>query len=308
MLVSLLAWHDPQPLIVWKGAVIPLLMVIMFAMGLTLRWQDFRRIARKPKPLMLGVGLQFTVMPLLAWLLARVLALPPELALGILMVGACAGGTASNVMTYLANGDVALSVSMTLVSTLAGIVLTPALLLLLADTSIQIDAMAILFTTAKIVVLPLAAGLLISQYLPDLRRQLFPHLGKVATAAILAIIAIVVALNADELAVVGTTTVVAVMLHNLLGMSIGYGVARLSGMTAAECRTIAIEVGMQNSGLAAALALKYFTPMTALPGALFSIWHNISGSLYASYSHWYIQRAIRQQRQQAKQSGCHGHE
>ena len=308
IIVSLLAWQEPAPLIGWKGAVVPLLVVIMFCMGLTLRWQDFRRIARKPKPLVLGVCLQFLSMPLLGWLLGKALQLPDDIALGLIVVGCCAGGTASNVITYLAGGDVALSVSMTLASTLAGVVLTPLMLQWYAAANVSIDTLLILIATAKMVVIPLLAGLLVSRWLPQWRRALLPHLGNIATLAILTVIAIIVALNADELGVVGLTTLIAVICHNMGGLIIGYLGGRLSGCTEAEARTLAIEVGMQNSGLGAALALKFFTPMVALPAALFSCWHNVSGSLVAALCRYLTRQRVKQaSAANSFKSGCSSH-
>ncbi len=300
--ISLLAWNDPQPLIGWKGAVIPLLVLIMFCMGLTLRWQDFQRVWRKPDAIALGVVLQFLVMPLVAWLIALALQLPDDLAIGLILVGACAGGTASNVMTFLAGGDVALSVSMTLLSTLWGIVLTPWLLIFYAGELVTLDKLAMLFTIAKLVLLPVAGGVLCNRYLPDLGRSLNAHLPNIASAAILAILAIIVALNADEIATMGVIAASAVILHNLSGLTLGYWLARWRGLTIVQSRTIAIEVGMQNSGLGAALALNFFTPAAALPAALFSVWHNISGSLIATFWHHQTQMKIRKLRQQQPQS------
>ncbi|ASP39301.1 bile acid:sodium symporter [Bacterioplanes sanyensis] len=285
--VSLLAWHDPAPLVSWRDAIVPLLMLVMFCMGLTLRWQDFRRVWSKPLPIAIGVTLQFLLMPLLAWALASAMALPPDLTIGLILVGACAGGTASNVITYLAGGDVALSVSMTLVSTLLGVVLTPALVWLYASADIQVAPMAMIMTLAQLVLLPIIAGVLCNRWLPALTKALHRHLADIASAIILIIIAIIVALNAEQLSTVGITVVLAVVLHNLLGLACAYVVARLTGQTEVAARTIAIEVGMQNSGLGVALAMKYYSPMAALPGALFSIWHNLSGSALASW--WQFQ-------------------
>jgi len=308
IVVSLLAWQQPDVLISWKGAVVPLLMIIMFCMGLALRFQDFRRITRKPLPLLVGVSVQFLCMPLLGWLLAHGFGLAPEIALGLILVGCCAGGTASNVMTYLAGGDVALSVSMTLASTLVGVVLTPVLLQVYASASVDIDTLSILIATAKMVLVPLIAGLLVARYLPELRQALLPRVGNIATAAILAVIAIVVALNADEVAVIGSATLVAVLCHNLIGMALGYAAGRSAKFTEAECRTLALEIGMQNSGLGAALALNFFSPMTALPAALFSIWHNISGSLFAAFCRWQTQQRIKQLASSgAKKTSCGNH-
>ena len=299
--VSWLAWHDPEPLLSWKAAVTPLLMLIMMLMGMTLRLQDFKRILNKPEPMATGVVLQFLLMPLIGWLLAMLLDLPAELALGVILVGTCAGGMASNVITFLAGGDVALSVSMTLLSTLWGVILTPYLLVFYAGSQIGVDTTGMILSLLQLIVLPVAAGLLFNHLMPDLRKAIHNYLADAATVAILAIIAIVVALNADEIGTVGVTTLVAVALHNLSGLAGGYWLARWRGLTEAECRTIAIEVGMQNSGLGAALALKFFGPMTALPAAIFSVWHNLTGSLLAGYWRWRTQQHIRAIR---RQSSC----
>lgn len=293
IVVSVLAWYDPAPLTGLQDAIVPLLSITMFCMGLTLRPDDFRRVWRKPQALTLGVVLQFLLMPLLAWLLGILLQLPPELAVGLIVVGACAGGTASNVMTYLAGGDVALSVSMTLLSTLAGIFLTPWLIGLYAGSMVSVDTTAMLLSIAQIVLLPVTAGVLCNRFIPLLGKTLAPHLADIASALILLIIAIIVAVNAGELATVGLVTLVAVMLHNLLGLGLGYFIARRTGQTEVAARTIALEVGMQNSGLGVALALQFFGPLAALPGALFSIWHNISASLLAAYWKWQTNRRIR---------------
>ncbi|MBM97107.1 MAG: bile acid:sodium symporter [Oceanospirillaceae bacterium] len=290
--ISWLAWSDPQPLLAWKSAVIPLLILIMFCMGLTLRWQDFQRVWKQPDAIALGVVLQFLIMPLLAWLIAIALQLPDELAVGLILVGACAGGTASNVMTFLAGGDVALSVSMTLLSTLWGVVLTPWLLAFYARELVELDKVLMLITIGKLVIIPVAAGVLCNRYMPELGRALHSYLPSIASAAILAILGIVVALNADEIATMGAVAAAAVILHNLGGLTLGYWLSRWRGLTIAQSRTIAIEVGMQNSGLGAALALKFFGPAAALPAALFSVWHNLSGSLLAAWWHWQTQRKI----------------
>lgn len=295
--VSLLAWYDPRPLMGLKDAIIPLLSMVMFCMGLVLRVADFKRVIRKPKPILLGVSLQFILMPFLAWFIGIALQLPTELAIGLIVVGACAGGTASNVMTYLAGGDVALSVSMTLTSTLLGVLLTPWLIGLYAAADIEVDSLGMIISIGQIVVLPILAGLLSSRYLPQVSKILFAHLPNIASGLILLIIAIIVAVNSNLIAGVGFTLVIAVMLHNMLGLSIAYALAKLSGQTEVVARTVAIEVGMQNSGLGVALAYKFFGPASALPGALFSIWHNISASLLASYWQRKTDKKIREIRQ-----------
>lgn len=309
--VCFLAWYQPAPLLGLGDLLVPLLTIVMFCMGLTLRIQDFERIARKPLPIGLGVSLQFVLMPSLAWLLGKVLQLPAEQAVGLIIVGSCAGGTASNVMTYLARGDVALSVSMTLCSTLLGIALTPWLIQFYAGASIELDIYAMVLSLGQIVLLPILAGLLCNHFVPFIGRSLYQHLPDIASAFILLIIAIIVAINSEQLGQLGLMVVLAVMLHNLLGLGLGYGLARLTGQTEVVARTIAIEVGMQNSGLGVALAFKFFSPMAAIPAALFSIWHNLSASLLAAYWHWRTERNIRalqqqhQQQQPQSKSSCH---
>jgi len=300
--VSLLAWYDPQPLLGWKGAIVPSLLATMFCMGLTLRLEDFRRVLNKPKPIATGVTLQFVLMPLIAWALALLLGLSAELTIGLILVGACAGGTASNVMTYLAGGDVALSVSMTLMSTLWSVVITPYLVWFYAGADITVDTLAMIISIGKIVIIPIALGLVVNRVMPQLRQRLDRYLPDLASAVILFVVAVIVALNADEISTLGASAAIAVMLHNLIGLAGGYAIARWNGHTEVESRTIALEVGMQNSGLGVALALKFYGPVAALPGALFSIWHNISGSLLAAFWQWRTQQNV-QHLQRARQSG-----
>ena len=304
IIVSLLAWQNPEPLLGLTGAIVPLLTIIMFSMGLTLRVQDFQRIWKKPEPVALGVVLQFGLMPVIAWGLAYLFGLPDEVATGLIIVGACAGGTASNVMTYLARGDVALSVTMTTASTLWGIIMTPWLVGFLARDTIDIDKIGMLLMIAKIVILPVMAGVLINRWLPQVQQSVQQYLPGIATGAILLIIAVIVAANADELNVLSSGLAAAVILHNLLGFAAGYGIARWNGHTEVQARTIAIEVGMQNSGLGVALANSFIGPLAALPGALFSIWQNIAGALLAGFWKWRTDKAIESIRKQQGKSGC----
>jgi len=272
----------PQELVSFKALIIPMLALIMFSMGLTQTLQDFTRVFRQPKAIMIGLALQYSVMPALAYFIAQVMGLDEQLALGLIIVGCCAGGTASNVITYLAGGNVALSISMTLVSTLLGVLLTPLLIQFYAGHLVVIEVLPMLVTICKIVLLPVLLGTGL-RYCFDRQIQkiqwLLPH---VSTVLIVFIIAIVVALNAARFSQIGTILVLAIMLHNGLGLLIGYGVAKLCSLADADVKAVAIEVGMQNSGLGVALAIKYFAPGSALPGALFSIWHNLSGSLLAA--------------------------
>jgi BASS family bile acid:Na+ symporter len=256
----------------------------MFMMGLTLSASDFRRVLVTPRPILIGVGLQFLVMPLAAFLLARTLQMSTQLTAGMILVGSCAGGTASNVICFLARGDVALSISMTMVSTLLGVVATPLLCTLYLTTAVEVDTLGMLLSIIQVVLIPVGAGLLVNRYQGALIPRLEPLLPSLSVMIILMIIAIIVALNADRLVQVGTLTLLAVILHNALGLSGGYYFSRLLGLNLQQSRTIAIEVGMQNSGLGVALAMEFFSATAALPGALFSIWHNISGSILAT--HW----------------------
>lgn len=293
IIVSVLAYNEPSALIGWKASIIPLLSAIMFCMGLTLRVADFKRVWNNPQPIALAVVVQFTVMPLAAVLLAKVFSLSDELTIGMIIVGACAGGTASNVITFLARGDVALSVSMTLASTLWGVIATPWIISITAGEFVQIDSQAILLSIIKMVLIPIAAGVLITHFQPAFANKLNQYVADIASGLILLIIAIIVALNADEIATLGYAVFLAVMLHNLIGLASGYAVGKLTKQTEVACRTLAIEIGMQNSGLGVALALKYFGPLAALPGAVFSIWHNISGALLAGLWRLQTDRKIR---------------
>jgi BASS family bile acid:Na+ symporter len=260
-----------------------LLMLIMLGMGMTLEARDFAVVARRPWPLLTGVAAQYVVMPGLAWLIATALDLSPELAAGLVLVGAAPGGTASNVMVFLSRGDTALSVAMTSVSTLLSPVLTPLLVLALAGQMLPVDAGALFLSIVQIVLAPVVLGLLLRRFLPGLVGRLVDVLPLVSVAGITAVVMAVVAASAETIWSVGLLVVVAVVIHNVLGLAGGYGVARLFGMDTAGKRAISIEVGMQNSGLAAALATVHFNPAAALPAAIFSVWHNVSGSLLATY-------------------------
>jgi BASS family bile acid:Na+ symporter len=293
IIVALLAYNDPAPLMAWKTAIIPLLAMIMFAMGLTLRTTDFKRVWQNPQPIALAIIIQFSVMPLAAVLLAKAFGLSDDLTIGMVIVGACAGGTASNVMTYLARGDVALSVSMTLASTLWGVMATPLIISVMAGESVQIDSLGILFSLVKMVLIPILAGVLITHYQPKFANKINKYLADIASALILLIIAIIVALNADEISTLGYGVFAAVALHNIIGLISGYMAGKITRQTEVTCRTLAIEIGMQNSGLGVALALKYFGPLAALPGAVFSIWHNISGAILAGLWRWQTDIKIR---------------
>lgn len=283
VLMSAAAVWRPELFTGFVGQIQTLLAVVMFAMGLTLSQQDFLRVARAPKPLFVGMALQFVLMPLAALAVSRVLGLDADLTAGMVLVGATSGGTASNVITWLAGGRVALSVSMTLASTLASLALTPLITWLLIGQSVDVPVWGMLVSIAKLVIAPVVGGVVVHHLAGARIRSLEPALASLAMAAIVLIIAIVVALNAGHLAVLGPLVALAVVVHNALGLIGGYGISRLLGFDLRTARTIAIEVGMQNSGLAVTLASQFFSASAALPGALFSIWHNISGSALAGY-------------------------
>jgi len=261
----------------------PLLGVIMFGMGLTLEARDFRIVFSRPKDVIIGCLAQFTVMPLLAWALAKVFALDEALTVGVVLVGCCPGGTASNVITYLAKGDLALSVGMTGVSTLLAPVLTPLLVLLLAGQTVQVDVVGMLLSILWVVILPIAAGLLVKRFWPRQTAAATVFLPALSTLAICAIVLIVISANASKLMSSGLIVILVVMLHNIGGLAVGYVIGLLLGMPAAKRRAVSIEVGMQNSGLASSLATLHFAayPLATIPGAIFSVWHNISGAIVA---------------------------
>ena len=284
VLVAAIALFLPSSFLwVDTWAINPMLGVIMFGMGLTLSPQDFRIVFSRPKDIIIGCLAQFTVMPLLALGLSWAFALPKELALGVILVGCCPGGTASNVITYLAKGDLALSVGMTATSTLLAPLLTPLLVWLLAGTMVEVDTIGMLLSIVYVVIAPIVVGLIFQRYLPKFTKSTVPYLPAFSSIVIAFVVGIVVSHNADRLLVGGMIVVLVVMLHNLCGLSLGYVIGRLLGLSEPKKRAISIEVGMQNSGLASSLATLHFAayPLATIPGAIFSVWHNISGALVA---------------------------
>ena len=264
-------------------AINPMLGLIMFGMGLTLKPEDFRVVFSRPKDVLIGCLAQFTIMPLMAWLLTRMFALPADLALGVILVGCCPGGTASNVITYLAKGDLALSVGMTATSTLLAPLMTPLLTWLMAGTFVQVDAWGMLLSIVYVVIAPIVAGFLIQKYLPTFTRHAVAYLPAFSSVMITLTVGIVVGHNAERLLNSGLIILSVVILHNLSGLALGYGIGRLLGLSHSKRTAISIEVGMQNSGLACSLATLHFAsaPLATIPGAFFSVWHNISGALVA---------------------------
>jgi BASS family bile acid:Na+ symporter len=252
-------------------------------MGLTLSTEDFRDVFRRPKDVAIGVVGHYLIMPGIAYVLAVALRLPPEIAVGVILVGCCPSGTASNVMTFLSRGDVALGVSIGAVSTLIAPFATPALVSLLAGAWMQINTTSLFMDIVQVVIVPIALGIVAKTLFRRQAAASVKALPLVSTVAIVLIIAIIVALNQSKLLTNGLLMFAAVILHNLLGFALGYLFARLFGMDLAKRKAVMFETGMQNSGLGAALAAAHFSPLAAVPSALFSVWHNLSGSALATW-------------------------
>ncbi len=284
LLVAIVSLFLPTSFIwIAPKAISPLIGVIMFGMGLTLSPNDFKIVMSRPKDILIGCLAQFTIMPLLAWVLTLVFSLPKELALGVILVGCCPGGTASNVITYLAKGDLALSVGMTACSTLLAPIMTPFLVWLMAGTMVETDTLGMLLSIVYVVIAPIIVGLLCQRFLPGLTKAVTPYLPAFSSLTIAFVVGIVVSHNAGRLMLGGLTVILVVMLHNLLGLLLGFTIGRMLRMEKSKCIAICIEVGMQNSGLASSLANMHFAayPLATIPGAIFSVWHNISGALAA---------------------------
>lgn len=260
-----------------------LLSFIMCGMGMTLQVSDFKRVLVKPKPVLCGFLGQFLIMPLLGWILVHVFPMSNDLAVGVILTATAPGGTASNVIALLAGGDVPLSVTMTACSTLAAVFLTPALTWLLAGAYVPVNAGVLFLSVVKIVLLPVAAGLILHVYAPKWVARFSPYLPTFSAVIITAVIASIVATSREQLPQAISGAGVVVFLHNGLGFLFGYSFAMLWKLPEQARRTIAIEVGMQNSGLAMALAKEHFTALAAVPPAIFSVIHNLNGSILAAY-------------------------
>ncbi|CQH52674.1 BASS family transport protein [Halobacterium hubeiense] len=268
----------------------PLLGIIMLGMGLTLQPADFKRLVERPVDVGIGAVTQWLVMPLAAYALYLLFDLPDAIGVGLILVGAAPGGTASNVMSYLGRGDVALSVAITTVTTLAAPIVMPAWTLFILGESIDVTFAEMFTSIVQIVIIPVVLGFgiryVLDRYSPkaaEVGVDVFPV---ISVAAIVAIVAGVVGANVDNILTAGALVLAAVVIHNGIGLGAGYGVGRLFGMSEDRVRTTAFEVGLQNSGLAVALATSLFEPAAALIPALFSVWHNVSGPALASYFTW----------------------
>lgn len=283
ILFSILAYFYNGFFAVFKSAIVPLLTVVMFGMGMTLKWENFREIFKSPLLILLGVSLQYIVMPGTAYLISVLLNLSPVMMAGVVLVGCSPGGTASNVITYLAKGNVALSITLTLTSTVLAVAFTPFFSWFILNHVVPVPAGEMFLNILQIVLIPVLIGTGINSFFSNKIakiRNIFPL---ISTLAIVFIIAIIVALNKSKIDEISLIIVAAVILHNLTGLSFGYFVPKLFKYDKKVCRTLSIEVGMQNSGLSVALAVKFFSVAAALPGAIFSIWHNLSGSVLAAW-------------------------
>lgn len=268
----------------WAAPKVTILLgVVMFGMGMTLRIRDFKLVFQRPRDVFIGALAQFTIMPALAWLLAKGFGLPPELAAGVILVGTCPGGTSSNVMTYLARGDVALSVSMTMTTTILAPIVTPLLTWWLAGEWVEISLSAMMLSIVQVVILPIVLGIIINTFFEATVQKVVTLLPLISVTAIVLIVGGVVSVSSQRIMETGLLIMLVVMCHNLLGYGIGFLLAKLMHMNMAKAKAISIEVGMQNSGLATSLAMLHFGATAAIPGAIFSVWHNISGSLAANY-------------------------
>ena len=284
--VAALALFVPQSVSFIKTSYVnTLLGIVMFGMGLTLKASDFKVVFSRPKDIIIGAVAQFTIMPLLAFVLTKLFQLPPELAVGVILVGTCPGGTSSNVMTYLAKGDVALSVGMTGVSTILAPFLTPLLTKLYAGQTVDVDLLSMFLSIVKVVIVPIVLGCIINKLFSSFTEKVTKVLPLVSVTAIVAIVAAVVSANSSKIMTCGFLIMLVVVFHNCLGYALGFAVDKALKLDMSKCKAVAIEVGMQNSGLATSLAATHFAqyPLATIPGAVFSVWHNISGAIFANF-------------------------
>jgi BASS family bile acid:Na+ symporter len=278
------------------GLIVPLIQIIMFGMGTQLTLGDFRRVLTFPRPVLIGIVLQFTVMPLVGAFVAMVFARNPEVAAGMILIGAAPGGVASNVMTYLARGSVALSVTMTACSTLMAPVMTPLVMQLFAGTYVEVPFMGMMMSILQMIIVPIAAGLVVNWLLTRVGRTvpaaaalsdaIMRGLPAVSMVAICLIIAIITSLSRDDLLAGAfvAAIIAAAAIHNGAGYVLGYWGARLLRLNEVESRTVAIEVGLQNGGMASGLAISVLkSPLAAIPPAVFGPWMNMTGAMLASW-------------------------
>ena len=266
-----------------------LLMIIMFGMGLTLKVEDFKLVFMRPKDVIIGCVAQFTIMPLLAFMLCKLFNLEPALMTGVILVGACPGGTSSNVITYLSKGDIALSVSMTSINTMLAPILTPLITYLLLSTTVNVDTYSMFISIINVVIIPITLGFVINKFFGNFTQKIIKVLPMVSVIGICMIVASVVSHNATKILSTGLIVFTIVILHNVLGYVCGFGLGKILKYNIAKTKAISIEIGMQNSGLATSLASTSFASlaMATVPGAIFSVWHNISGAILANiFNRW----------------------
>lgn len=283
--VSVLALFLPESgLWIQTGWINYLLMVVMFGMGMTMKAKDFAIVFARPRDVIIGCLAQFIIMPALAFGLGTIFGLSDELLVGVILVGTCPGGTASNVITYISNGDTALSVGMTSVSTLLAPILTPLLTYLYLRTSVSVDILSMFLSILQVVLLPIILGMLLNRFFEKITTKVTDALPIVSVIAICLIVASVVSHNSEKIMTTGAVVLAVVILHNILGYILGFLIGVIFKMDIKRKKAISIEVGMQNSGLASTLAQSAFPDlsMATVPGAIFSVWHNISGAILAS--------------------------
>lgn len=285
---ALISYYFPQGFLFLLPYVSILLGVVMFGMGLTLSPKDFSEVFHRPIQVIIGIVGQFVLMPLIAFFLVKVFGLSADLAAGVLLVGCCPGGTSSNVMSYLGKGDVPLSVTITSCTTILAPLVTPGLFWLFAHQYIEVDPAAMFWSIVKIVLLPIIGGVVINALFGTVVKKVVVALPLISVFAIISIVTAVVAASAEKIAETALIIFLVVALHNCIGYLFGFLLGKVFGMKLAQKKTLAIEIGMQNSGLAAALAAKLaatgaINPIAAVPGAVFSVWHNISGPILATF-------------------------
>ena len=294
IIFSVIAFFYPAGFSWATGYTTIFLGVAMFGMGLTIKVSDFRVVFTRPKELFIGCLLQYTVMPLAAFGVAKLFGLSADLALGVILVGCCPGGTASNVITYIADGDVPLSVGMTITSTLLAPICTPVLVYLLAGSWVEVSLTAMMVSVVKVVLVPVLAGILIYYLFPKQVDRMRDVLPLISVIAIVMIISGIVGSNAEKIVTCGALVMIVVAVHNTIGLVLGTAVAKWCGLEEKKVTAVGIEVGMQNSGLAISLAAANFAanPLATLPGAIFSVWHNISGTIYAGIRNRKTKQAV----------------
>ncbi len=288
LVFAVFAYITPETFKPLAGWISPLLGIVMFGMGLTLSVNDFKLVLSHPVDVLIGIVAQFVIMPTVAFILCKVMGLPPDIAIGVILVGCCPGGTASNVMTFLARGDTALSVTITSCTTILAPLVTPGLIWLFAHQWVEIDPVGMFWSICQIVLIPIALGVAVHTVVGSERIKVASTaLPLVSVIAIVLIVAAVVSVSQPNIASAGPLVFLVVVLHNGFGLLFGYLVAKICGMNLAKRKCLSIEVGMQNSGLGVALAAVHFAamPLAALPSAIFSFWHNISGPIIATIYH-----------------------